>query len=85
MPPLGCTDPLPTAAAAAVLGWATGIIRCTEVWHTRLKISCLCCCCCRPRYLDEALARQFTTAVRVGKGSKEAGKTIKEVWVQGVS
>jgi hypothetical protein len=33
----------------------------------------------RPRYLDEALARQFTTAVRVGKRSKEAGKTIKEV------
>jgi hypothetical protein len=34
---------------------------------------------CRPRYLDEALARQFTTAVRVGKNSKEAGKSIKEV------
>lgn len=33
----------------------------------------------RPRYLDEALARQFTTAVRVGKKSKEAGKSIKEV------
>lgn len=34
---------------------------------------------CRPRYLDEALARQFTTAVRVGPKSKEAGKSIKEV------
>jgi hypothetical protein len=33
----------------------------------------------RPRYLDEALARQFTTAVCVGKKSKEAGKSIKEV------
>lgn len=36
----------------------------------------------RPRYLDEALARQFTTAVRVGKKSKEAGKSIKEVKLQ---
>jgi len=49
-----------------------------------ILVKCLClCCCCRPRYLDEALARQFTTAVRVGKRSKEAGKTIKEVGVQG--
>lgn len=36
-------------------------------------------------YLDEALARQFTTAVRVGKKSKEAGKTIAEVGLRGIN
>ncbi|WIA31323.1 hypothetical protein OEZ86_002225 [Tetradesmus obliquus] len=36
-------------------------------------------------YLDEALARQFTTAVRVGKRSKEAGKTIAEVGLRGIN
>lgn len=39
----------------------------------------------KPRYLDEALARQFTTAVRVGKKSKEAGKSIKEVGLRGIN
>jgi hypothetical protein len=40
---------------------------------------------CRLMYLDEALARQFTTAVRVGKRSKEAGKTIAEVGLRGIN
>jgi hypothetical protein len=40
---------------------------------------------CRLMYLDEALARQFSTAVRVGKKSKEAGKTIAEVGLRGIN
>lgn len=40
---------------------------------------------CRIIYLDEALARQFTTAMRVGKKSKEAGKTISEVGLRGIN
>jgi hypothetical protein len=43
------------------------------------------CAACRLLYLDEALARQFTTAVRVGKRSKEAGKTIAEVGLRGIN
>lgn len=39
----------------------------------------------RVTYLDEALARQFTTAMRVGKRSKEAGKTISEVGLRGIN
>eukprot|EP00879_Flechtneria_rotunda_P025308 GHRR01026886.1.p1 GENE.GHRR01026886.1~~GHRR01026886.1.p1 ORF type:complete len:683 (+),score=201.90 GHRR01026886.1:1107-3155(+) len=36
-------------------------------------------------YLDEALAREFTTSMRVGKKSKEAGKTIAEVGLRGIN